>query len=137
MRRFADIQPGRPALVLGGAVVTLLAGVAAVRAGPPPAAVVVQLSEWKVTVAARTVPAGPVLFRVANAGHIEHAFEVEGEGLEQRTAPIAPGADGTLSVTLKPGRYEIYCPLGGGAHKEAGMRTTLTVTEGASASSQS
>jgi hypothetical protein len=25
-------------------------------------------------------------------------------------------------VKLQPGRYELYCPVGNGAHKRAGMR---------------
>ncbi len=84
---------------------------------------------------AATVPAGPVVFRVANAGQLEHAFEVEGKGLEQRSGPIAAGAEGTLNVTLKPGRYELYCPVGNGAHKQAGMKATITVTAEESAPS--
>jgi uncharacterized cupredoxin-like copper-binding protein len=93
------------------------------------------LSEWKVEVSAATVPAGPVVFHVANAGQIEHAFEVEGKGLERRTAPIAAGANGTLSAKLKPGRYELYCPVGNGAHKQAGMKATIEVTAEESAPS--
>jgi uncharacterized cupredoxin-like copper-binding protein len=77
-----------------------------------------------------------VVFHVVNGGRLEHALEVEGKGLERRTAPIGSGAEGTLNVTLKPGRYELYCPLGGGAHKQAGMKTMVTVTEDSAPSSQ-
>src|SRR4029077_4810407 len=116
-------------------VIPLLLGAAAVRPGTSPAVVDVRLSEWKVEVSAATVPAGQVVFRVANGGQIEHAVEVCGEGLERRTAPIAAGADGTLSVKLKPGRYELYCPVGNGAHKQAGMKATIEVTTEQSAPS--
>jgi len=126
MPLFTDIP--RYALVLGGALVPLLLGAAAVRPRTPPTEVEVRLSEWKVEVSAATVPAGLVVFRLANAGQIEHAFEVEGKGLEKRSEPIVAGAEGTLNVTLKPGRYELYCPVGSGAHKQAGMKTTITVT---------
>lgn len=125
----------RYALVLGGALVPLLLGAAAFRPGMSPTAVDVRLSEWKVEVSAATVPAGPVVFHVANAGQIEHAFEVEGTGLEQRSGPIAAGAEGMLNVTLKPGRYELYCPVGDGAHKLAGMKATIEVTAKTSAPS--
>ena len=124
MPRFTDTV--RYAQVLGGALVPLLLG-AAVRPRTSPTVVDVRLSEWKVQVSAPTAPAGPVVFRVANAGQIEHAFEVEGKGLERRTAPIAAGANGTLNVTLKPGHYELYCPVGNGAHKQAGMKGTVVV----------
>jgi uncharacterized cupredoxin-like copper-binding protein len=127
MPGFTDAPRATYALVLGGALVPLLLG-AAVRPRTSPTAVDVRLSEWKVEVSAATVPAGPVVFHVANAGQIEHAFEVEGRQLERRTAPIAAGASGTLSVKLKPGPYELYCPVGNGAHKQAGMKATIEVT---------
>jgi len=46
----------------------------------------------------------------------------------RRTASIVAGAESTLGVTLQPGRYEVYCPVGNGAHKQAGMKATITVT---------
>jgi uncharacterized cupredoxin-like copper-binding protein len=125
----------RYALVLVGALVPLLLGAAAVRPRTSPTVVDVRLGEWRVEVSAATVPAGPVVFRVANAGQLEHAFEVEGNGLEKRSEPIVAGAERTLNVTLKPGRYELYCPVGNGAHKQAGMNTTITVTAEESAPS--
>src|SRR6185295_1224378 len=127
MPSLTDAPPATYALVLGGALVPLLLGAAAVGSTTSPTVVDVRLSEWKVEVSAATVPAGPVVFRVANAGQIEHAFEVEGKGLEKRSEPIVAGAEGTLNVTLKPGRYELYCPVGNGAHKQAGMQTTIKV----------
>src|SRR4029077_19064932 len=112
-------------------VIPLLLGAAAVRPGTSPAVVDVRLSEWKVEVSAATVPAGQVVFRVANGGQIEHAVEVEGKGLQGRDAPVASRAGGTLSVKLKPGRYELYCPVGNGAHKQAGMKATIEVVTAA------
>ena len=135
MPGFTVIPRGTCALVLGGALVPLLLGAAVVRPRTSPTAVDVRLSEWKVEVSAAAIPAGAVVFHVANGGQIEHAFEVEGKGLERRTAPIAAGASGTLNVTLKPGRYELYCPVGNGAHKQAGMKATITVTADESAPS--
>ena len=133
MPRFTETV--RYAQVLGGALVPLLLGAAAVRPRTSPTVVDVRLSEWKVEISAATVPAGQVVFRVANGGQVEHAFEVEGKGLERRTATIAAGANGTLSVKLKPGRYELYCPVGNGAHKQAGMKATIEVTAEESAPS--
>jgi len=135
MRRVIDGPFARYGGALVGAVVPLLLGAAAVRPRTSPTAVDVRLSEWKVEVSAPTVPAGQVVFRVANGGQVEHAFEVEGKGLERRTAPIAAGASGTLNVKLKPGRYELYCPVGNGAHKQAGMKAMIEVTAEESAPS--
>jgi len=94
---------------------------------PEPTQVSVRLSEWKVDLSQPTIAAGPVTFVVTNTGQIPHAVEVEGEGIEQETETIQPGANGTLTLTLKPGTYEVYCPVGEGSHKKLGMEAHLTV----------
>jgi plastocyanin len=104
-----------------------LAGAPAQRAPGNPAAVSAKLSEWKVELSERTIAAGTVTFTVANVGTIPHAFEVEGEGIEQETAVIQPGSSATLTLTLKPGTYEVYCPVGEDSHKKLGMETHLKV----------
>jgi plastocyanin len=135
----------RPAIAAGlAACIAALTAAATLRGGGappripggtlrPPAAVVVRLSEWSVELSSATVAAGPVTFAVSNSGTIPHAFEVEGRGVERETAQIAPGERGTLSVTLRPGRYTVYCPVGGDSHKKLGMVATLVVTGGAAA----
>src|SRR5947208_9128538 len=103
------------------------AGAPAHRAPADRAAVSAKLSEWKVELSKRTIAAGTVTFTVANVGSIPHGFEVEGQGIEQETAVIQPGASGTLTLTLKPGTYEVYCPVGQDSHKKLGMETDLKV----------
>src|SRR5574338_1214075 len=94
--------------------------------GDPPA-VTVKLTEWKVELSERSVAAGTVTFSVANTGTIPHAFEIEGQGIERETAVIQPGASATLTLQLKPGSYEVYCPVGQDSHKKLGMEARLTV----------
>jgi plastocyanin len=96
----------------------------------------VKLSEWKVELSEPRIPAGSVTFTVTNAGSIPHAFEVEGQGIEKETPQIQPGATATLTLTLKPGRYEVYCPVGDDSHKKLGMEADLEV-ESAGASTGS
>ena len=113
------------------------AGTAALHLTPgSPAAVSAKLSEWKVELSQPTIAAGSVTFSVANTGTVPHAFEVEGQGIEKETAVIQPGASATLTLTLKPGNYDVYCPVGGDSHKHLGMETHLRVvsTNGASGS---
>jgi plastocyanin len=108
----------------------LLAAVALAAARPrhrPPGAVTAKLSEWKVELSEATIAAGPVTFTISNAGSIPHGFEVEGEGIEQETKVIQPGTTATLTLTLKPGTYEVYCPVGEDSHKKLGMETHLKV----------
>jgi plastocyanin len=94
--------------------------------GDPPA-LSVKLSEWKVELSQATITAGSVTFTVTNAGSIPHAFEVEGQGIEKQTDVIQPGSSATLTLNLKPGTYEAYCPVGEDSHKKLGMSTHLTV----------
>ena len=94
---------------------------------PKPATVTVRLSEWSVQLSQQSIAPGLVTFVVTNSGKIPHAIEVEGGGIEKELEEIQPGATDTLAVTLKPGRYEIYCPVGSGSHKKLGMTTRLMV----------
>ena len=110
-------------------------GATALRHTPgDPAAVSAKLSEWKVELSQPSIAAGLVTFTVTNAGSVPHAFEVEGQGIEKETEVIQPGASATLKLTLKPGNYDVYCPVGGDSHKHLGMETHLKVVGAKSAS---
>jgi uncharacterized cupredoxin-like copper-binding protein len=62
---------------------------------------------------------------------MNHAVFVLGEGVAQGTREIAARQSGTLRLTLKPGIYEIYCPMSDQSHKMAGMTRKITVVAGA------
>jgi uncharacterized cupredoxin-like copper-binding protein len=100
------------------------------------ATVSVTESEFKLSPTNLTVKkSGPVTFTVANAGKIPHSLSVEGQGTEKRIpGTIAPGASQTLKITLKPGKYEWYCPVDG--HKGMGMKGTITVAGKGSSSTK-
>src|SRR5690348_10401168 len=87
----------------------------------------VRLSEWKVELSRVAVGPGPVSFIVKNTGTIPHQFEVEGKGIEKQTPQIAPGDSAVITVTLKEGEYEVYCPVGDGSHEKLGMKAKLHV----------
>ncbi len=110
--------------------VLLLAGVltgAAALPAPHPVALSATLSEWTVELSHDTIAWGRATFTITNAGTIPHAFEVEGRAFERETALIQPGATAALTVTLTPGQYEVYCPVGGDSHKKLGMEARLRV----------
>jgi hypothetical protein len=98
-----------------------------VHAAKSPTTVAVRLTEWKVEISTNRVPAGPTVFVVTNGGSIPHAFEVEGRGLERHTRLLQPGQADTLSLTLRPGSYELYCPVGDDSHKHLGMLARFVV----------
>jgi plastocyanin len=68
--------------------------------------------------------AGQVTIDFSNSSGLPHAVEVEGHGVEKETGTITKGSN-SLTVKLKPGKYEFYCPVDG--HRKAGMEGTLTV----------
>jgi len=118
-----------PSRNVAGLLVAALAfaGTPANRSAGDPAAVSVKLSEWKVELSQSSITPGPVTFNVTNTGTIPHAFEVEGQGIERETTVIQPGSSATLTLTLKPGTYEVYCPVGNDSHKKLGMQADLKV----------
>lgn len=65
-----------------------------------------------------------VLRNPASSGR-RHGVEVEGKGIEKESRVAAPGQTVTVTVRLKRGRYEYYCPVD--HHKQAGMEGRLIV----------
>ena len=68
--------------------------------------------------------AGKVTFNFSNPSSVPHAFEVEGNGVEEETETITD-SEASVTVDLKPGEYTYYCPVG--QHRAAGMEGKLTV----------
>jgi plastocyanin len=73
-----------------------------------------------------TAKAGSVTVEFANASQIPHAVEIEGNGIEEETETVTGEDAPPLTVDLKPGEYEFYCPVGD--HRAEGMEGTLTVS---------
>ena len=86
--------------------------------------VAVQEKEFAITLPSATLPAGRYAFTVKNVGKIQHDLAVQGSA--SKTALISPGKSTTLTVTLKPGTYTLYCSVPG--HRQLGMVAKLTVT---------
>jgi plastocyanin len=69
--------------------------------------------------------AGQVTITMDNPSSIPHSVAVEGSGVDKNGKTVNQGGVSTVTVDLKPGTYEFYCPVDG--HKQAGMEGTLTV----------
>jgi uncharacterized cupredoxin-like copper-binding protein len=108
-------------------ILATLAALSFAAAAPP---LSVTLSEWKIQLSRDTVAAGTVTFQINNSGAVTHGFHVKGEGVDKQTPPIAPRESASLTLTLKPGTYEVYCPMSEQTHRQAGMLAKLTVTGG-------
>lgn len=99
---------------------------ATTQAGAASQTVAIGASEFKFSPATVRVKPGEVTFKLSNTGGAPHALEIEGQGIEEETDTVEPGASATLKVTLsKPGTYEFYCPVAD--HKQRGMTGELTV----------
>ena len=98
-------------------------------AGAGPVLQTIQISEkeYSLTPSMVTVSkTGTYDFRVTNNGTIAHALKIEGDGVEEKTGDIQPGASATLRAALsKDGSYDLYCPIDG--HRSQGMNGTVTV----------
>jgi uncharacterized cupredoxin-like copper-binding protein len=69
--------------------------------------------------------AGTYTFEATNDGGVDHALEIEGNGIEEETETIAPGGSASLTVSLEAGTYEMYCPIGN--HRDLGMTGEIAV----------
>jgi uncharacterized cupredoxin-like copper-binding protein len=93
--------------------------------------VTVSLTEFHLTVSDQTLAAGTYTFAVTNSGTVTHALEITGPGVSgQHTGNLGPGQSANLTVTLKAGSYDVFCPIDG--HKGLGMDLQLTVSGGGS-----
>jgi len=113
-----------------GTLAALAVPAAVVAQTPPVTAarpIEVTLAEWKIQLPSDTIAAGAVTFRVTNAGGINHAFYVLGGNVSEGTKEIPAKQSVTLKLSLKPGEYEIYCPLADQSHKMAGMSRKIVV----------
>ena len=105
-------------------------GTAAAATGPG-GTVDLSATEYKFNPSDPTVKSGQVTFKETNDGQTSHSLEIEDvtPGNDQRlngeNGEVAPGQSGTLTVNLKPGKYEFYCPISN--HKQLGMTGEITV----------
>lgn len=106
----------------------IIATLAATSSVATAQSVTATLSEWKIELSRDTVRAGAVTFQVNNSGQVTHGFQVLGNGVDKGTREIPARQAQSLTVTLKPGTYDVFCPMSEGSHKQAGMARTLVVT---------
>jgi uncharacterized cupredoxin-like copper-binding protein len=93
-------------------------------AKPSETKVPVSETEFKITLGSTELKAGEITFEVKDDGKIPHDLAIK--GTSDKTDEIAPGADAELKVTLKPGKYVLYCSIPG--HEQAGMKQSITVS---------
>lgn len=80
-------------------------------------------TEFKIALGSTELKAGKITFDVKNDGKIPHDLAIKGG---EKTKLIQPGGSAQLMVTLKPGKYHLYCTVPG--HEQAGMKVDITVS---------
>ena len=68
---------------------------------------------------------GDVTLTMDNPSSVPHAIAVKGNGIDKDGKTAQQGGTSTITVSLKPGKYEFYCPVD--QHEQSGMKGTLTV----------
>jgi uncharacterized cupredoxin-like copper-binding protein len=99
-------------------------GTTTAPAKPAATTVPVSETEFKITLASTDFKAGEITFEVKNDGKIPHDLAIKGTA--DKTDLIPAGGTAELKVTLKAGKYELYCTVPG--HEAAGMKLNITVS---------
>lgn len=89
--------------------------------------IVVEMTDFALDVAEPNLTPGTYTLVAEQQGAVVHALSISGPGIEsESTEVVDPGGDpAKLTVTLEPGSYELWCPVGG--HRAQGMEARLTV----------
>jgi uncharacterized cupredoxin-like copper-binding protein len=94
------------------------------------ASVTVDEKEYSLTLSRTAFTPGTYTFVATDVGTVVHALAIAGPGVATtQTSPINPGSSANLTVTLKPGGYELWCPIDD--HKALGMDTHIVVAAAA------
>jgi uncharacterized cupredoxin-like copper-binding protein len=113
------------AAALGLAVLGAAAAGVVTRTSTAKPTITVTEREFKIGLSSKTAKKGPVRLVVRNAGMYAHALSIKGAGVSKRTPLIKPGKSAVLLVTLRSGRYALWCPVPG--HAAQGMKATLSL----------
>jgi uncharacterized cupredoxin-like copper-binding protein len=106
------------------------------RASSRPMVVKATETDFHIALSKHSFSPSKYTFVAINKGAVTHALEITGPGLSQpKTNNIAPGQSAKLSVTLKKGAYDIFCPVPG--HKALGMNVNIKVGSGSTSSKTS
>ena len=136
VRAASSIRGRLGRLVLLPAAALAVTGALTVTAGPAGAGtktttVTAKETDFHIALSKKTFAPGRYTFVAKNKGQTTHALMITGPGLSKAmTKNISPGQSAKLTVTLKKGTYDVYCPVPG--HKQLGMNLNIAVGGSAS-----
>jgi len=95
--------------------------------------VTASLTDFHIALSKKIFKPGNYTFLVKNNGQTTHALAISGPGLvDKSSADVTPGMSTMLTVTLKKGDYDFFCPIPG--HKALGMNLNVLVRSGGGSS---
>ena len=96
-----------------------------------PRALTVDESEWAVQPSKTLLGTGTVTINAYNRGQDNHNFVIsDAAGNVAEKILLIPGQSATVTASLRPGTYRLFCSLYAGtpeSHYRRGMHTTITV----------
>ncbi|HET6793138.1 MAG TPA: hypothetical protein VFH45_01775 [Acidimicrobiales bacterium] len=82
-------------------------------------------TEYHIALSRSSFAPGRYRFDAVNSGSATHNLVINGPGVSSSTDFLSPGQRQSLTVTLQPGSYDIYCGVDG--HRQLGMEVHITV----------
>ncbi|MEH0416194.1 copper-binding protein [Streptomyces sp. B21-083] len=95
------------------------------KAGTSATQVTAVLTDFHIKLSTQNYRPGRYTFTAENMGHHQHALELVGPGGTNRGKTLDPGQSAALTLTLKSGTYQVFCPIDG--HRDLGMNTKIAV----------
>jgi hypothetical protein len=92
-----------------------------------PARLMVQADEYSLVLSRQSIVRGPALIQFMNRGEDPHDLKLQRTGGTHAisVSETRPGALAAANVSLRTGRYRLWCSLPG--HRALGMRAKLRV----------
>ncbi|MEV6158180.1 cupredoxin domain-containing protein [Nonomuraea sp. NPDC052129] len=81
--------------------------------------------EFSLTLSTTGFKPGAYTFTIHNAGTASHGLSIKGPGVDSTSSIVPAGKTTKLSVTLKKGTYDLWCPVDN--HRAMGMMTKISV----------
>jgi plastocyanin len=115
----------RPALTAVAGM--LIAGCGSSAGGVQGTVVNATETEYHIALSRTSFTSGTYTFVVTNDGQLLHSLEINGPGVngQKLAQPLGPGQSGNLTVTLRPGTYDVFCQIG--RHRTLGMIVIIHV----------
>ena len=124
------VRFGLPAAGLALALAGAAAAGMIARGSASAIRVTVTETEYHLTLSRKTFAPGVYTFIALDNGKIAHSFAISGPGIKEKrlSGNVNPGGARPLTVTLRNGKYTLWCPVPG--HAGRGMKATITVGTG-------